>query len=369
MTRGFILTAAALAAALALASSSRLSAHKTAVSPYTFHRDVVPILEARCGQCHHAGSASNLDLFSYDAARAASWRIRQTLVRNHMPPWFAEGPFKAPEAMTARELNILMTWATGGSPEGAVAPHPTTPQTEWALGRPDLVASMPAAYTFTSSQADLIREATLAVKIGARTIRAVDFLPGTRAVVRSAEIIARGKTGDVVLGLWQPGDLPQPLAIDAGFRTPANASLVVRIHYLRHFGDPDSDRSRVGVYFAPAGTSPIATLELAARSGGTTEQRIGKTIKLVAIRPIAGPSGARARLTVVRADGTRQELAVLELQKDWKRRYVIATPVTLPAGTVVDVFVSPSRSQLWTSLTGEGVDPEEDIRLALEFVN
>ena len=370
MSRAVGVIAAAVATVAALSFDASVSAHRSAVSPYTFHRDVLPIVETRCGRCHTDGSASGLALTRYDSARTAIWPIRQMLVSGHMPPWFADGAFKSPAPVTSRELNILMTWATGGAPEGAPAPRAAAATPTWPLGPPDVIVPMPSAFMFAGDQDDHVHDVRLpSPKIGGRMVRAVDLLPGTPAIVRSAEIIARSGAREQVLGLWQPGESPAPLEANAAFRVPANASLVLRIRYRRHYGDQATDLSQVGVYFARRGAAPLAAIDLAGETGRETVHRIAHRMRAVAIRPISGPSGTNVRLTVLAADGSRQELARIQLQSDWGRRYAFETPVTLAAGNRIEVSVIPSETQLWTTLTGERIDAETPVRIALEYVN
>jgi len=127
--RRSIMLAGAIALACAAWFGPRLAAHVTVVSQYTFYKDVLPILENRCGSCHvESGVAASLLLLTYEGARQRSWPIRQSLISGRMPPWYAEGvpvPFKDAPTLTAKEFNILMVWAAGGTPEGKpVAAHP-----------------------------------------------------------------------------------------------------------------------------------------------------------------------------------------------------------------------------------------------------
>ena len=372
MSRGAaICMVAIVAAAATVAFDPSLSAHKTAVSPYTFHRDVLPIFEARCARCHGEGAPSGLSLLRYESARAAAWPLRQQLVAGHMPPWFAEGAFASPPPLSARELNVLITWATGGTPEGAAGMRPAAASPpSWAMGTPDLAVTMPTAFTFDAEQGDRVHQVPLpSARIGGRMIRAVDLLPGTPSLVRSAEIVARSGTREQVLGLWQPGEAPPRLAANAGFRLPSNAQLLLRIHYRRLYGAPESDRSQVGIYFAPRGAPAVESLELGADAGSQALHRVAKRIRAVAIRPVSGPSGTRVRLTVIGADASRKQLALLRFEKGWNRRYIFNAPVTLPAGSRIEISVIPSESRLWTSLTGEPIEPEGPVRVALEFVD
>ena len=370
MTRGIAALAGISLAASLVAAGASLSAHRTAVSPYTFHQDVAPILEARCGRCHGEGDVSGLSVLRYDSVRAATWPIQQRLVRDHMPPWFARGPFVAPAAMTPRELNVLLTWTTGGAPEGKpIERAPRAPAAPWPLGRPDAIVAMPSAITLAADPSDRVHEVELPARIGGRTIRAVDLLPAAPAAVRSAEFIARDGARDQVLGLWQPGELASPFAIDAGFRTPSSARLVMRIRYRHRFGDPVSDRSTIGVYFSDRKAAAIQTLEFNPREGQPEAQAFPKNLRVLSMRPVAGPSGTTAVITIVSPDGSRRELARLQLARDWARRYVLETPITLPAQHRIEVSAVPSTAHFWSSLTNEPDDADAPVRVAIEVVD
>lgn len=367
-----LLTIAVIAAVVGVTvSTPSLSAHITAASPYTFHRDVLPILEARCGRCHADDSASGLALLHYDSARAATFQIRQRLIRGHMPPWFAEGPFKAPSPLSARELNVLLTWATGGGPEGKPIPRSSIGiREQWPLGPPDLVVPLPSTFTFTDADGDTVNEIALAsAKIGGRVIRAVDLAPGTPALVRSAEIVARSSRGEQLLGLWQPGELPAPFALDAGFHLPSNSVLVIRIRHRRIYGAPASDRSEVGICFGSPRTRAIQTIQLTADSAPSKSFTITRAANLLAVRPVDGDTGATVVLTRVGRDQSRHEIARVQLQPEWSRRYVFSTPILMPPGNKIEVSVISSMASLWATLTGEQPGKPGPARVVLEFVN
>ncbi len=370
MSRLLITVATAVTTIAVFTLHAPAVAHRTAVSPFTFHRDVVPILEARCGRCHLDDSVSGVALLRYPGARNAIWPIRQALASGHMPPWFAEGAFKAPAPVTGRELNILMTWATGGAPEGRPVPREPLVPARWALGTPDLVVPMPVAFSMAGNQRDVVHDVAMpARRIAGRLIRAVDLRPGTPAMVRRAEIIARSGGREQVLGLWQPGEAAAPLEANAAFRVPVNAAVVLRMHYRRPVGPAISDRSELGVYFARAAANPITTIELGAAAGREADHRVDRPLQVVAVRAMSGPSGAWVRLVLVAPDGARQPLARLEIRPEWNRRYVFSKPVILTAGSRIETSLVPSADTLWTSLIGERPGSADHLRVVLEVVD
>src|SRR5262252_6420410 len=117
--------AGAAAIAVTMIATTTIVAHKGITSKYTYNDDVYPILRDKCGRCHAENGAAPMSLLKYsiDAGGAAAWAesIRENLVSEAMPPWFVDptGPgIKNNHGLTPRELDIIVTWATGGTPQG-----------------------------------------------------------------------------------------------------------------------------------------------------------------------------------------------------------------------------------------------------------
>ena len=102
-------------------ASTRSEAHKPITSPFTFSDDVLPIVKERCAECHSPGGVGPMSLLTH--ADAVPWgeSIRVELMAGHMPPWgvdSAASRFRNLQQFPAREMNVLMTWASGGTPPG-----------------------------------------------------------------------------------------------------------------------------------------------------------------------------------------------------------------------------------------------------------
>src|SRR6476660_8031707 len=113
------LVAGAAALAVAVIATATIDAHKGITSKYTYNDDVYPVLRDKCGHCHAEGGPAPMSLlkFDIDSGGAAAWAesIRENLVSEAMPPWYADpiGPaVKNNRTLTARELDIIVTWAT-----------------------------------------------------------------------------------------------------------------------------------------------------------------------------------------------------------------------------------------------------------------
>jgi hypothetical protein len=331
---------ATLAALLAITSTWRVDAHKPITSPYTFTEDVLPILRDRCASCHVAGGPAPMALTTAEETIPWGESIRLELVAGHMPPWSAisnGARLRHAEGLTARELNVLLTWVTGGTPINAAPPAAPATAAAWALGTPDAILPLPEV-TVAADQAELTKEFTLSLDAATRRpLRAIDLKPGTRSLVRSAQVAVKTTTpaGDVerLLALWVPGDTPVALPDGAALDVPHDAELVVRVRYKKtweHERDAMRDRSEIGLYFAPAATSRV-------RAQPVTGQPLREALRLVALYPRPTSAGTTVTLDATFPNGAVQRLIEFAPRPGWDRRYAFERPFDLPAGTQLRV--------------------------------
>ena len=72
-------------AALALAQFA--PAAELGAKPPTFAKDVAPIFQEKCQNCHRAGAMAPMSLVTYEEARPWAKAIKQRVVTRNMPPW------------------------------------------------------------------------------------------------------------------------------------------------------------------------------------------------------------------------------------------------------------------------------------------
>jgi hypothetical protein len=53
----------------------------------TFAKDVVPILRAKCQDCHHTGGVAPMSLVTYEESRPWARAIKVRVEKREMPPW------------------------------------------------------------------------------------------------------------------------------------------------------------------------------------------------------------------------------------------------------------------------------------------
>ncbi len=133
-----------------------LAAPAAASAEVTFAKDIAPILQRSCQQCHRPASVAPMSLLTYEQARPWARAIKaRTQLRNKrgaMPPWFIEKDigiqhFKDDISLSEEEIGKIAMWADSGAPLGNPADLPPPldfgNEDEWTIGEPDLILESP----------------------------------------------------------------------------------------------------------------------------------------------------------------------------------------------------------------------------------
>jgi hypothetical protein len=265
-------TGLAFSVVLAIVCSTLPSeAHKGVTSKFTYNADVYPIFLNRCGHCHVAGGVGPMSLLSYADAFPWAESLRTELLEtDDARPGADESSAGSTAAsaanfikaahrdLPARELDVILDWATGGTPEGdpSKAPPPTTFTSEWAHGQPHVVLQFPAPYQMAADAMEATFEIALPIRVATeRQVNAIDVLPGTPAIVREVEFLLHSTNGpSVMVGTWTPRQNPAPVVLTPPARVTPGSDLVARVHYKKTWkyeGKPIADTSTIGLYFSP----------------------------------------------------------------------------------------------------------------------
>jgi len=121
----------------------------------TFHKDIEPILQRSCQNCHRTGGAGPMPLITYEQVAPFAGLIEyKTGLRDRagaMPPWYMEKDigiqdYKDDPSLSDEELAAISAWARSGTPKGDVADAPQAltfdDSTKWKAGEPDLIVVM-----------------------------------------------------------------------------------------------------------------------------------------------------------------------------------------------------------------------------------
>ncbi len=339
-----------------------------------FHKDIEPLLQKHCQQCHRAGEAAPMPLLTYEQVRPWAKAIRQVVVQGTMPPWHADpavGKFANDSRMTAEEVGAIRQWVDGGAPRGrkADAPKPLRFTEGWSIGQPDEVFEMPVEYEIPAKgELDYVHFAVPTNFKEDRWIERMEVRPGSRANVHHIGVYIRRKEStwlpqvtaggagtplrdrtkgrsalDEHFAMYLPGYGGEILEQGQARKIPAGAELIFQMHYITT-GKEAKDRSRIGFVFAKEPvrelihTVPVGDPRIVIPPGEPDYQSkasffVSMPLRVLGITPHMHLRGKSFGCDAVLADKSRQGLlSVPKYDRNWQRRYVLADPVELPKG-------------------------------------
>ncbi len=352
-----------------------------ATPPPTFHKDIAPILFAKCASCHRPGEAGPFSLLTYEDAKKHAMQIAAVTRSRYMPPWLPEpgfGDFSGDPRLTDAQIETIGQWARAGSPEGSAADSPPPPKftAGWQLGPPDLVITADKPFSVPADGPDVFWNFILSTALSeTRQVKAIEIRPGnSRSLHHANLIIDRSRSlryreknpGDGFAGMdvaiasdtfdpdshflfWKPGAPPSEEPAGMSWRLDPGNDLILNVH-LRPTGKPELVRPAVGLYFTrgPATKFPMliqlehdGVLDIPAGNSDflvTDEFRLPLDADLLAIYPHAHYLGKLLEGFATLPDGTRRWLVrIPDWDLNWQAVYRYRAPVFLPKGTVVSM--------------------------------
>ena len=346
--------------------------------PVTFTRDIAPILFERCTVCHHDGAIAPFSLLTYDDARPWARGIKQATATRSMPPWKPApdhgGPFVGDRRLSDAEIALIGQWVDGGAIQGNPSDMPPAPSrpSDWHLGTPDLVVTMPEPYLLKADGPDEYRNFVIPIPVArAKHIRAFQFRPRSRAVHHARILIDRtgsarradradlepgyddllGDAAEFPVGhllAWAPGKIPAFEDDALAWRLEPGTDLVLQLH-LPTIGTPAPVQAQVGLYFADApGTLSPAVVLLGNKTidippgepSHVVEDayRLPVDVDVLAVYPHAHFLGKDLQAFATLPDGSRRWLIrIADWDFNWQDEYRFAEPLHLPAGTTLQM--------------------------------
>jgi len=350
--------------------------HEVVSTTVTYDREIVRIIKKKCIVCHSDNNLS-VPLTTYEQTRPWARAIEEEVLRRHMPPWRSVagyGQFANDNALSGRELQFIVSWVEGNGPKTKdqtlivnFDQNKSNPNeklqldsTRWTLGNPDAQVML-AANAIPAGQGDEIRRVTVDLGLTAdRHIRALEYKPGDRRVVRAA-FFSVEETRQW-LGSWTPWYGVTSLPQDVGYSVPAGSHVTAEIHY-RRASQAVEDRGTLGVYFAPKPPvhSPADFSVALNNDGSATAQgqkftgalTIPADINVLSFKPDVQPGVEAIEVNAKKPDGTVQVvLLIRNVLADWPTPYIPKDPITLRKGTELGVtyYVKPDATPAPTNL-------------------
>ena len=383
----------------------------------TFHKQVEPVLQARCQSCHRPGEAAPMSLLTYQDARPWAKAIKEAVLVRKMPPWFADpshGQFANDRRLSQEEIDTLTSWVDGGAKEGDPkdAPRPLTFTEGWAMGKPDAIVEMPTAVEVPAS--GTVDYTYIVVPTGFtedKWVEKVEVRPGAKSVVHHIVMLVRppgirylpdarpglpylppkqeakhqedtGKgafqfAGAVeMIGVYVPGGLPYEVGPGQARFIPKGSDVIFQMHYTAS-GKATGDRSRIGFIFAKepprervvntfVGNMNLHIPPGAADHAVTARVTLYEDTKLLSLFPHMHVRGKGFEYKATYPNGeTETLLTVPKYDFNWQLTYYLKEPKVLPKGTVIECVArfdnspnnpfnpDPARDVYWGDQTWE----------------
>lgn len=377
----------------------------------TFYKDVLPVLQKRCQECHRPGEVVPMSLLTYKDARPQAKAIRAAVLTKKMPPWFADsahGRFANDRSLTESEKKILVSWADTGAQEGDPkdAPKPLEFTDGWTIGKPDVVVEMPNEFHVPAK--GTVDYCWIVVPTGFtedKWVEKIEVRPGNRSVVHHIVLMARQpgarymkdakpgvpffppKNGDEehkpdtgegvmymmggtveMVSVYVPGGIAYRTRPGQARLIKAGSDLIFQMHYTAN-GKEAVDRSRVGIVFAkePPKERVVNTFimnpNIHIPAGDPNFQEVAKVkvyedVTLLNFFPHMHVRGKSFEYQVTYPNGESQVLLnVPKYDFNWQLTYDLAEPVRLPKGTEIQAIAHYDNSPNNPS----NPDPKSDV--------
>ncbi len=384
-------------AAKLFATAFALTAAAAAQTAPTFTKDVAPLFNKNCVNCHQPGEIAPMSLLTYEQARPWAKSIKAKVASGQMPPWHSvdpKGTFLNDRRMTDEEKSIITRWVDGGAPQGNPKDMPSAPKfvAGWEIGKPDLILSMAKPYTVpVSGTIDYQYFQIPSTFTEDKWIQKIEVRPGALSVVHHILLYAKDtahpghifdaykqlipaprnssrkltpeqmaqmekRDPGVLIGMTAPGTNAMIFSPGVAMKIPAGATLTFQIHYTANGKTEVPDQSSVGIVFAKA--QPEKELRNTAflnptlvLPAGVADVAVPTTIEftedshITALVPHTHLRGKSWEYKLVFPDGhTQTALSVPTYDFNWQTLYVYTKPVAVPKGTRLEAIAHYDNS-------------------------
>ncbi len=336
----------------------------------SYVNDIAPILQEKCVTCHQKGNLGPFAMNSLRKVQGWADMMSETIRTRRMPPWHADpvySKFQHALGLSTEEERTLLTWLDAGAPgtvdleEDPLRKFIPTPQTEWVLGEPDLIVQYDEVQSIRAE--GTIDYRYLYVPSGItedKWVRAAQVKVGNLAVVHHAlifiqypeeyEHIQPEHSGGVegYFESFLPGAPIEPYPDGTAQFVPAGSTFVFQMHY-NATGKPETDQTKMGLYFADAAPERIMKIDgthsddfyIPPNSDDYTTEttfRFRRDARLYGMSPHMHFRGSHARfIAEIPGQEAANLLNVPFYEFDWQPLYNLAEPIDLPKGTEIIV--------------------------------
>ena len=340
--------------------------------PVTFSRDVGRIFQKNCQSCHRAGTSAPMSLMTYAEARPWARSIKQRVLTRDMPPWHLDKTvgirkYKNDRSLSDQEIATIVQWVDNGALEGNPAdlPPPVTfpPDSEWFIGKPDLLVTTDKDFVMYANGPDWWIDQFAELKLDEdRWIQAMEIKPSNPKIVHHAVVNviepdapAGTPPGGVQLHEYAVGKYGDIFAENTGRLLKKGSRLRFDMHYFA-IGSEQHNRTTIAFRFypkdfvpkyqvrsVPIRNIPNDELEIPPNSVVRTDgyYRLTRNARIDAFQPHMHMRGRGMTLEAINLDNTTTILSSVDhFNFNWHINYIYDDDVAplLPAGTVLHMI-------------------------------
>lgn len=342
------------------------SAHRPVTSKFTYHQDIEPLFQYYCGGCHTTGGIAPMSLLIYKEAYPWAESIKEQLLASSMHPWNVDerfGPQDGRRQMSSRQLDMIVDWASGGTPEGnpVSTVRNESERVDWQLGTPDIRVPLDVGSGLSADEMDRTFELEITSALNEDSwLAAFDVRAGNPGIVHDVILYVLPEGSDdaidpeplvnlgskQVLGTWLPGQIINFQNGEGAHYLPRNTRLGVRIHYRKTWRDEGGelrDVSELGLYLRQEEPpQPMQTLLLRGTEGSNPakvdsvliSEPVVEAIVLQSLFPAMSASGTSIEVSVEEGDGSQTDLIRIDkYDMGWPAKYDFADPVYVSPGS------------------------------------
>ncbi|MEO7963929.1 MAG: hypothetical protein ABIT38_08475, partial [Gemmatimonadaceae bacterium] len=272
---------------VALSAQSPDGASTSGGRTVTYAKDVAPILQQKCQECHQLGAIAPMSLLTYEDATKYARRIRFKVAQRLMPPWHIDRTvgiqeFKNDRSLTDAQVATIVDWVDAGTPLGdpkdmppAVSfPDPNRWQLADKFGAPDLIIRSTPYTLAARTQDKWFRPEVETGVTEPRWVRAIEVKPlhsqdgkvvhhvlayllqQEDGVTGLAESAHEHQSNAGLFMEWAVGKTGQVYADDAGKLMLPGSRIRWEVH-MHAIGEEYKDTQvEMAVYFHPKGFVP-----------------------------------------------------------------------------------------------------------------
>ncbi len=337
----------------------------------TFSKDIAPIFQKSCDNCHHAGTSAPMSLMNYQEVRPWARSIRERVARREMPPWHLDKTagirqYKNDISLSDDQIATVVKWVDSGAPQGNPADLPPAikfaPEDEWFIGKPDLLVSTGDFKMYAKGSdwwIDQYAEVTLTED---RWIKAMEIKPSNRRIVHHCVVYAiepdappGTPESGVQLTEYAVGKYGDIFSENTGRLLKKGTQLRFDMHYNAS-GSEQLNHTTMAFKFYPLGVTPKYQvrsyairnlpndeLEVPPNSIVRTDGyfRLTRNARIDTFQPHMHMRGKAMTLESINLDNTTTLLSSVDhFDFNWHINYVYADDVAplLPAGTVLHMI-------------------------------